>query len=1517
MIALGRRGEDSGGNADERHVKMGGERISSLATPPPNLPLIVLRCQPGTRPSPPAVSLLVSSTDAAANVEHLCGCPRRSRPPPTHNDIPKPLKEPVVPEPVILAPHLRKTHNFPSDAAAVRPSSSSSTSSTHPYATRSPEITTRPPLSRPMSSSSTSQHSQRQSPVLMRPPQSGPISPPVMMAQGQAFGLDALVAASEERRRMDTSDFGPHSQRRRTSGEGASRSHHLHALADHVSSEERRQEQAIFRHHQQRELSSRARSSSSSTSYAQSPPSRSPTDVFPRDAYANSMNASISPRTMTVPLGPPPYPMTSNGSDPIHAGQPYRAGDPEMQLSPLSVPQKRRHSQSVSSHGSHGSPPLPPPITVGPGRRLDLLMHDREHEQERIQREAERRGMERRRMDEERRREKELAAYAMQQARHRLPQELAANNHGDKVVNLDALANRESSSRQHRRDQPFEFDMRQQPHPMQIQRQIMNPSLGYPHTNSEAPPTIQRMPELHQQSRLSLSPTTSRQLPAPRGLAYDQGELERERLERQMMERERVRAMERDRERIVQEQVLMKERELAAREARVKEQEMRLRAMEEQRVREARMSTSEVPPPGVTAEASLKAEDTRPTSHGRRTHDRHIDSLSPATPRVVPQTSSSTPHPLEQPGHRRLSSGQEPHDVQHHSSSSVQGPNQPHARHHSRQHPPQSEPSSTSDSHHLNHHHAHDTHRPVQLTTASRPPPGSRTGRAIANARRDSGGSEGTDAADMPPRRGAVKHEDMTMDVDLPPPTLPRVTASATPNPSSIPVDTHRAPPSSKPPVAQARMISPPSATHSHGHDAMRRSISQGTPPTMSAPRLISSGRSRSSHTQMSTEHRSVSRDAGPTGPSPDDADEWLLEQAEETTSHQRSLSPPAKRMKFSPPEDDKPSRSAKRASSTAGKRSKSKRAESVRSRTADDEEDALLDLERELDSVPTPVHIADAMDVDKELEDLVAPDPTPENDVDDELMSLVEDKDVVKGPHHARAPSTQPSHGKRSHSPAPRPPALPRVVSLPSTAKEEEDRASMPPPPLKKGTGGKKPAESTASKSRSKKGSSSRSKAAGEASQSHKAKAKSASKSKARKVDDGPRSSEPPAGTPPPPPPPKKSHKKGAGAAATAAAAAAAAAHSRSASATPAEKEKKADDAKDRRKEEEHKEEDDDRLYCICRTTYDETLNMIACDRCDDWYHTMCVDLSDQEVELIDQFICPLCIKKHPKLNLRTTYKQRCLNGLRHPNPNSPSACHKPARGAFSKYCSDECGVQCMRARIENWERSGGNAGKLWDSLKHADRSEGVVMRVEQVQEKPTEPPLCKTEVIKPVVPKAERDIQHLTKALDEIANLRENLERGMEVVRYREKLLDLAIGRQSRLQSEHKHICGWDMRMCFGDDDWMAMAEEVWDSYEDDEEGDQQQQDWWCDIQKCTRHAGWADTRETELLIEKNSKRAALSNLATRERALRQRLEDLLEAQHSPNGTDGHEFSRLSSECPSGGAARSRSTKKKTSVA
>ena len=51
-----------------------------------------------------------------------------------------------------------------------------------------------------------------------------------------------------------------------------------------------------------------------------------------------------------------------------------------------------------------------------------------------------------------------------------------------------------------------------------------------------------------------------------------------------------------------------------------------------------------------------------------------------------------------------------------------------------------------------------------------------------------------------------------------------------------------------------------------------------------------------------------------------------------------------------------------------------------------------------------------------------------------------------------------------------------------------------------------------------------------------------------------------------------------------------------------------------------------DDRLYCLCKTPYEEDKIMIACDRCDEWYHPGCVGMPEVEVDLVDQFICSLC---------------------------------------------------------------------------------------------------------------------------------------------------------------------------------------------------------------------------------------------------------------------------------------------------
>lgn len=38
---------------------------------------------------------------------------------------------------------------------------------------------------------------------------------------------------------------------------------------------------------------------------------------------------------------------------------------------------------------------------------------------------------------------------------------------------------------------------------------------------------------------------------------------------------------------------------------------------------------------------------------------------------------------------------------------------------------------------------------------------------------------------------------------------------------------------------------------------------------------------------------------------------------------------------------------------------------------------------------------------------------------------------------------------------------------------------------------------------------------------------------------------------------------------------------------------------------------------------------------RCDEWYHTQCVNMPDLEVDLVDQFICPPCVER---MSLRST---------------------------------------------------------------------------------------------------------------------------------------------------------------------------------------------------------------------------------------------------------------------------------------
>lgn len=275
------------------------------------------------------------------------------------------------------------------------------------------------------------------------------------------------------------------------------------------------------------------------------------------------------------------------------------------------------------------------------------------------------------------------------------------------------------------------------------------------------------------------------------------------------------------------------------------------------------------------------------------------------------------------------------------------------------------------------------------------------------------------------------------------------------------------------------------------------------------------------------------------------------------------------------------------------------------------------------------------------------------------------------------------------------------------------------------------------------------------------------------------------------------------------------------------------------------------------------------------------CLDMSDLEVDLVDQFFCPPCIQSrqpencvrrpglltghspdNPTLSLKTTYKARCFAGVKHKDPSSLSACHKSARGAFSKYCSDECGVNFMQTKIDAWTAGGGHKAKLWETVKDSDAREGVATVL-------SAPNKIKTEVdadgdIKltdgtlrdtkpgshvngpaPAVKKGLskqkiRELARLRKELEKVVDLRNSMKQELEIIEWRESLINLASQR-----SEEVGECGWDQRLCMDDEEWIEVGPTILENYDGQDQQDDESEsfgEWWCrGKKKCDRHAGY----------------------------------------------------------------------------
>ena len=172
---------------------------------------------------------------------------------------------------------------------------------------------------------------------------------------------------------------------------------------------------------------------------------------------------------------------------------------------------------------------------------------------------------------------------------------------------------------------------------------------------------------------------------------------------------------------------------------------------------------------------------------------------------------------------------------------------------------------------------------------------------------------------------------------------------------------------------------------------------------------------------------------------------------------------------------------------------------------------------------------------------------------------------------------------------------------------------------------------------------------------------------------------------------------------------------------------------------------------------------------------------------------------------------------------------------------------MQYMHMRISLWVENGGNRDRLWETLRNAERREGVVVSAHAIEGQFRSPMVAGDQamlaIVRPKISKAERELARLRARLETLVQKREALKAEMDIVAWREKVTELAIQHADTIEQ-----CGWDQRLCFGEEEVAEFGASVLESYEEnhtqtDMDGTQEEAEWWCTgKKKCDRHSGCA---------------------------------------------------------------------------
>lgn len=283
--------------------------------------------------------------------------------------------------------------------------------------------------------------------------------------------------------------------------------------------------------------------------------------------------------------------------------------------------------------------------------------------------------------------------------------------------------------------------------------------------------------------------------------------------------------------------------------------------------------------------------------------------------------------------------------------------------------------------------------------------------------------------------------------------------------------------------------------------------------------------------------------------------------------------------------------------------------------------------------------------------------------------------------------------------------------------------------------------------------------------------------------------------------------------------------------------------------------------LYCICKRPYDVKEFMIACDKCNEWFHGECIEISEKQSEFIDLYYCANCAKLTGK---KTLWKPNCAN----------PACIKPARigtvqGHESKYCSDTCGMQVARARIELAELKKRNATM-------------------SVEEQPYNP-LSRARL------SSFADMDDRAR-LNRVKEEKVHAKALITMVEHKSTLLKLLIQQQS-----DEEVCGFDSRLTWPDTIWEKVDQVIENDQHIitllDVNGSHVTLKGFtkCSAsRKCTKHLNWQKTKAAELEQERSEQFIILTMLERERQQIKARMKKRREevdlVDYLENGTISH---------------------------